>query len=433
MSTSTDTRTATSTSSDNTNTNDKESAKRIKPAIPMKPKFIPPIAAAPPLINKLNQQQLAVLLKNSRQPLNHPIFVHSTSQATTVDYHAKPNEMMDASRPLSSPAPPSPLPLVLNAIQGANKRMDSEPIIHNVSLHDNKLHNAHMNLHMHNQWYTNTTSCMENQSNASLTRDWDIERHAVGGVRPPVAMMTTTPSRKQQPTVGKLSIERIECMDMGKNEQQPISPSLQRNKPKRNLTPKPIDNDSNVPVPTSQRILLVNQSVKAMMISAQDSASINENDSGGLPPPPRKLSMDLSRSTNKQQLEQMLAQQQRMFNENGKENSNNRLKMLLGKKQRSTSSSLDGTNLGAMANAAAAAAANSTNSGHSVAAVASTSDLNLTTFGANKHQMIFSEVKQNCRLIQEKHLVEKRRPQQHYRPIDGQQHTDVMVIIFLYI
>lgn len=150
----------------------------------------------------------------------------------------------------------------------------------------------------------------------------------------------------------------------------------------------------------------------------------------------RKHSDEFSLDNNsKQHLEEVLAQQQRLLNDNVKESCNSRLRILLGKKQRSASNSLDGAFVTTSAYSTVTYGALPQ---HAQKPTTSSSDLNISTIGTkNLQQMLFKEVKKNCRLIQEKHLIEKRLPQQYYKPLDEQSDQLVMcnskIFSFLFI
>lgn len=381
-----------------TNEQQQEPTKRIKPAIPVKPKFIPPIST-PTSINRLNQQQLAALVRSTGQQLNQQLVLQSS--------HGPHQQIMsnsDAAHRSIETAAQMPLRDLHNSQNHIVEITDEQPYGKQSKNNSNRNHNQRG---VHNTWIESVSE--------SFISNADVKSE-----------------RKLAKTSSSMSTNRLlesnEQVDRKDNHidghcvhQSPIPLSPGRKKSQRPSVMAAVSIKSNEANESQSH----HRPVHIQSIDFPRDTTDNTSGTAILShhPPFSKFNADWNsdRSNHKQQLEQVLAQQQRLYGENGKENSSSRLKILLGKKQRSTSNSLDGSKFGASTNT----------SGHMpISSTVSTSDLNLIGCKNRQNHSIYNEMKQNCCPIQEKHLIEKRWPQESNQPVDVQHPEEQVMLIF---
>lgn len=385
-----------------------EPLKRIKPAIPMKPKYIPPLPTPASIANigKLNQQKLAALAKATSHQLQHQR--HQQIQKSQFIVPSSPN--MGCSKNCCGIFPPN----------------DPRHI------HQEQHHQAKVDPHIGSNSNNNNNSKNSNNNNGTPPEGPAGQLNTFANDN----RLDTTNEDNAQSDDAYLTTSSQDSIDGGIATESSSSLSSSSGGFK----------DPDYQLRTEQYVAAKESEYLRMSLPSTNTQSppnhFEETNhcvrrTAVEPSPARKFSIDLSfdspkgsppaHTSNKQHLEQVLAQQQRLMGDHAK--GNNRLQSLLGKKQRSTSNSLDGTKLATAS--AAASASGLTNQPHAQISTTSSSDLNISTIGAKnqQHKLLHDEMKQNCRLIQEKHLIEKRMPQQHYKPVDGYQPEEQVMII----
>lgn len=351
-----------------------EPLKRVKPAIPMKPKYIPPNP-----IGKLNHQKLAALTKASAKPTNQQQLTSIQKQVPAISHVGEWNNRCQD--------------ILLDDCHQSDKHRDAPEA-------ECKQLGPNNNEDDRNGNHNNDAKRME-KIKANRSVDYSISMKVEHRLRGGRSQDVNQPAQ-----------DSIDASSGGQKKPEHQS----RPKHRASLTNEMCHTKSH-PVDVRIKVVPVN-AVETDMSKSAVCTSLN-----------RKHSLDISLDSSKQHLEQVLAHQQRLLADSSRENGNSRLRILLGKKQRSTSNSLDGTKLASAQTTTSSLTLGS--QAHLQMSTASSSDLNISTIGAKnlQHKMLYDEVKQNCRLIQERYLIEKRPPQQHYRQLDGQSPEELVMLI----